>query len=245
MRVRILKPSYKLEFDGAPSIWNDYFRPLLGGPVAPPDPVPAAAAAPPAGVPFAGAAPAVGSPPPMVRTFAPPEFEVSPGQPIPASGPPVAARPAVRTWFPPREPRADRPARDDDRRRAPAAVEEHDDRSDTPPWRRRGGPEPEIRIEASNDPKVLYDRLLALGSRRSEKDAVLAAVWFVGRDDREVHEREVDQHLKEHGAFDDIKVRPAVAKHITRTKLLEAGTQPGFVRLSRKGREQIRLLCGV
>ena len=84
-----------------------------------------------------------------------------------------------------------------------------------------------------------------MGSRRAEKDAVLAAVWFVGHDEREVHEREVAQHLREHGGPADVKIRPQFLKHITRTKLLEAGTQPGLVRLSRKGREQVRLLCGV
>jgi hypothetical protein len=120
-----------------------------------------------------------------------------------------------------------------------------DDRDDRQPWRRRGGPEPEIPIEPSNDPRTLYERLGALESRRAEKDAVLAAVWFVGKGERDVHEKEVAKHLEENGGPEDVKIRPHFLKHISRTKYFEPGAEPGLVRLSRKGREQIRLLCGV
>lgn len=246
MRARIHKRSFRLEFDGAPGIWNDFLRPIVGGPEAPPDVVQPAQVAD-AGGTFAaasfpshpGSAPAAavhaqGAPAPVVRTYAP------------AAAAPAPTRPAGRTWFPPRGPAApvDAPAPgrrgdDDD---AAADGPPHDRNA---PWRRRGGPEPEIRVEPSNDPKTLYARLDAMGSRRAEKDAVVAAVWFVGQDQREVHEREAAKHLAEHGGPTDVKIRPHFLKHITRTKLLEPGTQPGLVRLSRKGREQIRLLCGV
>lgn len=245
MRARIHKPSFRIEFDGSPVVWNELLRPIFGGPEAPPDPVPAAAAAAaapavvPASVPaVAVAAPSAPVAPPIVRTVLPP------------APPPPPQRPTgVRTWVPPRnEPQAgawvgesDAPPRHERRRPEP-----QDDRdAERQPWRRRGGPEPEIRIEPSNDPDTLYDRLSTLESRRAEKDAVLAAVWFVGADQREVHEKEVEKHLAEHGGPVDLKIRPAFLKHINRTKHLEQGTAVGLVRLTRKGREQIRLLCGV
>jgi hypothetical protein len=153
--------------------------------------------------------------------------------PAPSAGP--------RTYYVQREPREARRERE----AYPDSYEAGPEQDERPPWRRRGGPEPEARVEPSADPKVLYARLLELGSRRAEKDAVLAAVWFVGKGERDVHEKEIETHFSENGGPDDVKVRPVALKHINRTKLLEQGTGSGLVRLSAKGRDQIRLLCGV
>jgi len=229
MRVLIQKPTYRLEYEGVNTLWNVFLRPILGGPECPPDPVPQVSPAPPVAQSAAVA--------PVVRTYAPAAGAVAPvtvsAAPAPSAGP--------RTWYPPREPRESRAPR----QAYPDTYEAAPVESDVPPWRRRGGPEPEARVEASSDPKVLYERLGALGSRRSEKDAVLAAVWFVGKGEKEVHEKEIDAHFAENGGPCDVNVRPVTLKHINRTKLLEQGTAVGLVRLSAKGREQIRLLCGV
>ena len=242
MRVRIHRPEFNIDFEGAPGVWNALLRPIFGGPEAPPDPVPPAANPAPA---TGSAAALVATPAPVVRTFAPPVSAVP--------APPVAASPApstgVRTYYPPREPREPRDARDP---RAPRAGRDEgrpgrdEDRPNSAaPWRRRGGPEPEARIEPSTDPAEVYSRLEELGSRRAEKDAVLAAVWFVGGGEREVHEKEITAHFEAHGGPVDAKVRPQILKHINRTKLLDQGTKPGLVRLTPKGREHVRLLCGV
>jgi hypothetical protein len=232
MRARIQKPAYRLEYEGPNTLWNVFLRPILGGPEAPPDPV---APAPVASVVQAGPA----APAPVVRTYAPPVATAAP-----AAYAAPAAPSGTRTWYPPREPREPREARGP-RQAYPDTYEAAPAEDDRPAWRRRGGPEPEARVEASSDPKVLYERLGALGSRRSEKDAVLAAVWFVGKGEKEVHEKEIEAHFAEHGGPTDVNVRPVALKHINRTKLLEQGSAVGLVRLSAKGREQIRLLCGV
>ena len=238
MRARIHTPTYRLDFEGSPSLWNDFVRPMVGGPAATPDPVPESApAATVAGgpAPASFVAPAAPAAAPVVRTVAPP--------------PPPAVPSGVRTYFPPREPREASPEYMDRPGRGPRGDRGRPSRDDAgdarPPWRRRGGPEPEARVEASADADTLYSRLATLDSRRAEKDAVIAAVWFVGRGEREVHEKEVEAHFAAHGGPPDVKVRPLFLKHISRSKLLEAGTQTGLVRLSAKGREHVRLLCGV
>ncbi len=236
MRVRLVTPAYRFEFEGAPALWNELFRPILGGPEAPPDPAPLPAAAP-----FAPAAPGV-------ATVAP----VAAGGPAAQSWAPRPAMPpappqgAVRTFVLPRR----EPVRDHDRHDGPRpphgdAYSSGDDEGQGGDWRRRrGGPEPTIPVEPAADPDVLYRRLGEVDSRRAEKDAVLAAVWFVGRGQRDVSPEEVEKHLREHGGPADVKVRPHMQKHITRTKLMEPGEQNGWVRLSAKGRAQIRLLVG-
>lgn len=246
MRVRLVTPTYRFEFEGSPSLWNELFRPILGGPEAPPDPTPvatpAAAAVPSPAMAAAPAAPSWGA-----RT-AP-----AGGPAVSASVPPQHGQGGVRTFvLPRREAVRDHDRRDHDRRddprgpgaeRADAYSSEADEGSGE--WRRRrGGPEPTIPVEPTADPNVLYARLSEVDSRRAEKDAVLAAVWFVGRGQRDVSPEEVEKHLREHGGPADVKVRPHMQKHITRTKLMEPGEQNGWVRLSAKGRAQIRLLVG-
>ncbi|MCE9638022.1 MAG: hypothetical protein K8T90_20160 [Planctomycetes bacterium] len=257
MRARINTSNYRLDFEGSPSFWNDLLRPFLGGPAAVPDPVvatePAGAAA--ASTAFHGE--------PVVRTVAsapspvaPTTYHSAPPTPVAGRGSPspaVATAPGVRTYFPPREPRperadgSERPGKAPRGNRFDRAREQqpHDDSDQRPPWRRRGGPAPEARVAPSMDPTELYGRLGAVDSRGAEKDAVIAAVWFIGKGEREVHEKEVEAHFAAHGGPPDVKVRPVFLKHISRSKLLEAGTQTGLVRLSAKGREHVRLLCGV
>ena len=247
MRVRIHRPEFNIDFQGSPGVWNALLRPIFGGPEAPPDPVPP----PPSAAPVTGSATtatAVTGPAPVVRTFAPPPSGM-PAAPTTTFSASPAPTSGVRTYYPPREPRDTRDVRDSRAPRAgrdaPRQARDDDRPNPAAPWRRRGGPEPEARIEPSTDPAEVYSRLEALGSRRAEKDAVLAAVWFVGGGEREVHEKEITAHFEAHGGPVDAKVRPQLLKHINRTKLLEQGTKTGLVRLTGKGREHVRLLCGV
>lgn len=248
MRVRLVTPTYRLEFEGPPTLWNELFRPILGGPEAPPDPapLPAAPSAPAATPGYPVAQPSI---PPHMAQPMPGAAPASPGwapRPAMPAGPAATPSPgAVRTFVLPRR----EPARDHGRRDDPRASHGDSYSSETDggsgDWRRRrGGPEPTILVEPAADPNVLYRRLNELDSRRAEKDAVLAAVWFVGRGQRDVSPEEVEKHLEEHGGPPDVKVRPHMQKHITRTKLMEPGEQNGWVRLSAKGRAQIRLLVG-
>jgi hypothetical protein len=88
---------------------------------------------------------------------------------------------------------------------------------------------------------VLYRRLATLGGRRGEKDAVIAAVWFVsGGRSRDVTPDEVERHLRSFGLPADIKVRPHLLKHVSRTKLLDAGEGQGAVRLNSKGMKYVK-----
>jgi hypothetical protein len=109
-----------------------------------------------------------------------------------------------------------------------AAVASHDDE------------EGEFQVERSSDPATLYGRLAALPGRRSERDAVLAAVWFLTKGKSEVTGDEVERQFHAHQVFRDVKVVPHLLKHVHRTKMLEAGTNPKAVRLTTKGTSYVR-----
>jgi hypothetical protein len=221
MKARLETSDYRFLFHGSPALWNEFFRPLLGGPEAPPEPAPAA--------------------PPRAAAPPPPAFAAIPSAPSTTTSP--APAPAVAaTWNPPRPvPVAPRPA--------PYAAAPPYPRQPSPEprtWHRRpGGLEPTIAVEPSADPRTLYDRLANVESRRGERDAVLAAIWFLGKGEGDVSPEDVERHLREHDGPPDVKVRPVMLKHVTRTKLLEQGTTPGTVRLTAKGVAQVRMLVGV
>lgn len=236
MRVRIVKPRWKLEFDGPASVWNDLLRPVFGGPEAADEPSvkpPAPASSAPSGAPRIEVRESASAP--RARTFYPSRDESQ----APTSW---SSEDAETGDDRPREPRF----RDGDRpRRGEPHPEGGSRRHNRPDGEsRRHGPEPTIQIEPSADPRTLYERLAALGSRRVEKDSVLAAVWFIGRGEREVTDQEVARHIAEHGGPEDFSVRPHLFKHVTRSKCLDHGEKPGSVRLTEKGRAQVRLLTG-
>jgi hypothetical protein len=91
------------------------------------------------------------------------------------------------------------------------------------------------RVAPSSDPATLYGRLAALPGRRSERDAVLAAAWFLTKGETETSPEQIERHLHAFDVFHGVKVVPHVLKHVSRTKLLETGSQPRTVRVSRKG----------
>ncbi len=215
MRIRLATAAARFEFDGSPAIWNEFFRPILGGPEAPPDLRPQSPAQ-------LAAAPIMAAPGVATSAMAAPAMSA---QGVTSSAP----APQARTWYPPRD-AAPRPA--------------PENRSNDEYHRRSGRPLPTQTVEPASDPAVLYGRLNDVDSRRAEKDAVLAAVWFVGRGARDVTPEEVEKHLRDHGGPTDVRVRPSLLKHVTRTKFLDLGTAPTSVRLSAKGRAQIRLIVG-
>lgn len=230
MRARLHTPRFRLEFDGAPALWNDFLRPLVGGPVAPAEEAPSAHAP--------ATAPSV---------FAP----MRSGPATPAD-PPAPARTTVpqRPYGPPAG--TESPRRFDDRQgpRRDHGPDRSDaaDRGVAPDraWHpRHGGLQPTLQVAPSSDPRVLYDRLSTIDSRRGERDAVLAAIWFLGSQGADVAPEDVERHFKEHGGPPDVKVRPVMLKHVTRTKLLEQGSAAGTVRLTPKGVAQARMLVGV
>jgi hypothetical protein len=90
-------------------------------------------------------------------------------------------------------------------------------------------------IEKTANPDELYARLGEVDGRRGEKDAVLAAVWFASEGTRSVTAEDVEKHLDEHGWDQEVRVRPHLQKHVTRSKLLDAGEEAGTFRMNRKG----------
>ncbi len=211
MRARVRTQAYEFEFEGSADFWNELLQPLVGGPLAPPDPEPVPEAPPP---------PRPRGPEPMLRV-----------EPAPAA----ARRPPAREDRPTRAPAA-RPAG------RPAGPRPPQHRSAPPDRQGRVRPprQPAPPLEPSSDATVLYRRLAALG-RRGEKDAVLAAVWFVaGGSNSDVTSGDVERHLRAHGVPADVKVKPNLAKHVGRTKMLDPGSTDGTVRLSPKGLRYVR-----
>src|SRR5262245_13675566 len=220
MRFRLKKDRFTLHYEGSAKVWNECLRPYVGGPEAPSEPE--AVAPPPAPVPAPRPEPAPPALPPAPAAPAPTRVAIMPSTvrsaAVGAAPPPYqpAPRPAVRTWYPPR----DVPAR----AAATAYVAPEDDEEPEAP-----------RVETSSDPATLYGRLAALPGRRSERDAVLAAAWFLTKGGGETNPDAIEHHFQSLGVFADVKVVPHVLKHVNRTKLLEAGSQARSVRLSQKG----------
>lgn len=227
MRAVIRRENVRIEFSGRGQMWNELLRPYLGGPEAPPEPAtPAAAPVTVATAPAPAAArPAV---PAVPAAYPSPRQAVVLPAPVPS--PTVAARPAPsqpRTWYPPRP----QPVQRFEPVRAPAEhySAEEEEGIDVP------------QVEPSSDPATLYARLAAMPGRRSERDAVLAAVWFLTRGESETTADDVEAHFQTLRVFPDVKVVPLVLKHIHRTKTLEPGTTgPKAVRLSKKGLSSVR-----
>jgi hypothetical protein len=210
MRAVIRTNDVKIEFSGRGQVWNELLRPHFGGPEAPPEPE--TPAAPPAAVratPAVQLTPHRGDAPSPVRPAAPPAAR------------PVAGPAQPRTWYPPRE---QPPRRFEPEQPSPQSYHsaEEDDGDG-------------VRVEPSSDPATLYGRLAALPGRRSERDAVLAAVWFLTKGETETTGDDVERHFATFRAFPDVKVVPHLLKHVHRTKMLEFGSTTKTVRLSKKG----------
>jgi hypothetical protein len=234
MRAVIRNNDVKIEFSGRGQVWNELLRPHLGGPEAPPESdapaapaaastaaAPARAAAPVSLTPHRADAPAAGAPRPSVS-------------PAPTASPYAAQRPAAaptqpRTWYPPREQAPSQPRRFEPPKASPQDYySAEEDEGDA------------VRIERSSDPATLYGRLAALPGRRSARDAVLAAVWFLTKGEKETIGDDVERHLESLRAFPDVKVVPHLLKHVHRTKLLEFGSSQKAVKLSKKGLAYVR-----
>jgi hypothetical protein len=145
------------------------------------------------------------------------------GQPPRQNGP---SQP--RTWYPPREAAPPRRFEPQAAPRPAMAFSSEEDESAA------------VSVEPSSDPATLYGRLAAVPGRRSERDATLAAVWFLGKGEREVSTDEIERHFETLHVFPDLKVVPHVLKHVHRTKMLELGSNPKAVRLSKKGVAGVR-----
>jgi hypothetical protein len=236
MRARLHTDAYRLEFQGSPAVWNDLLRPLLGGPEASPDPVIQADGA-------QGQAPRAAPPQALPREAALRSWSPPAPSPGPSPGPSIATSVPSQgaAWAPSQRPfSASRPS---EQRPGDQRTGGHEPEPRT--WQRRHGAlEPVLAVEPSSDPSTLYSRLATLESRRGERDATLAAVWFLGKGERDVGIDAVEKHLREHGFDGDVKVRPVLHKHVTRTKLVEFGASPNTVRLSPKGVVQARMLIG-
>jgi hypothetical protein len=225
MRAVIRRDKVRIEFSGRGQMWNELLRPYLGGPEAPPEPIaPVAASVTPVTAPAPAAAP---------RPFVPaqyPQARQPVAMPAPVAASAGAARPAPsqpRTWYPPRPQSVQcfEPVR------APAQhySAEEEDGIDVP------------QVDPSSDPATLYARLAAIPGRRSERDAVLAAVWFLTRGETETTADDVEAHFQTLRVFPDVKVVPIILKHIHRTKTIEIGSSgPKAVRLSKKGMTSVR-----
>jgi hypothetical protein len=226
MRARIRKDDVEIEFTGRGQVWNDILRPWVGGPEAPSeaDEAPAARPAETSRDVWTSERADLGA----ARPFPPRTAAIAPS-PAPASAGAPAARPvaaayaaqpapsAPRTWYPPR-------MQQPQRQEAPRPAIREDDEEESI-----------VRVEPSGDPATLYARLAALPGRRSERDAVLAAVWFLTKGERETNPDEVEGHFRSLSVFEDVKLVPLLLKHVHRTRMLEAGALPRAVRLSKKG----------
>src|SRR5262245_18097205 len=230
MRAVICRDSVRIEFSGRGQMWNELLRPYVGGPEAPAEAEPVAAA--PAPAPAAFVAPAPVRPAPAQFAQQRPEVHVSPApvaMPVAvaaaAPAPRPAPQPAVRTWYPPRPAQPARPAAAP---QPPQHFSSGEDETDA------------VHVEPSSDPATLYSRLADIPGRRSERDGVLAAVWFLTRGERETSADEVEAHFASLQAFPDVKVVPLLLKHVHRTKTLEQGSSPKAVRLTAKGITAVR-----
>jgi hypothetical protein len=222
MRAVICRDSSRIEFSGRGQMWNELLRPYIGGPEAPAEPDPAAAA--PAPAPSPSVAPV--RPAPVQFTQQRSDVPAAPATAGPAPAPRMAPPPAVRTWYPPRPEPSARPAAAQPQ--APQHYSSDEEESDA------------VQVEPSSDPATLYSRLSDIPGRRAERDGVLAAVWFLTKGERETSADEVEAHFASLRAFQDVKIVPALLKHVHRTKTLEQGSSPKSVRLTAKGITAVR-----
>lgn len=236
MRAVIRRDNVKIEFTGRGQVWNELLRPYLGGPEAPSEeahPAPAPTQAAERAAPVASPRPAVAYAPAAVASRPEPAAAQAVGYGGPARHAPGPSSP--RTWYPPRREPAPAPSRfgaptanHASAHFAPSPVAADDDEQDA------------VQVEPSSDPATLFARLAALPGRRSERDAVLASVWFLTRGDREVTADDVEAHFSSFSAFPDVKVLPHLLKHVHRTKTLEPGSNPKSFKLTRKGIASVR-----
>jgi len=237
MKARIRTETFTFEYAGPPRLWNEVFRSIVGGAKSPEEETaPEAPAQQPAGQAAGGQRlPHLGPGPRATMARSP----FAGGAPMPA-GPeaygdvdlPRGSRgPDRREDFGGRRPDSRPPQRD--ARSAPRQEWDARQQERTPRKPRLAPQAPPI--ERTGDPAELYARLGEIPGRRSEKDGVLAAVWFVSKGERDVTPEEVEQHLRDHGGPPTVKVRPLLQKHVNRSKMLDAGANPGTFKMNRKG----------
>jgi len=107
------------------------------------------------------------------------------------------------------------------------------------------GPTPtDADAHGDDDTAQAWAALADSEGRRAEKDAVLLAVWELGGDRRDVRFDAVARHVHAHEAFHDVRVKPILLKHMSRSHMLDPGTQRETVRLTAKGRSYLSELSG-
>ncbi len=88
----------------------------------------------------------------------------------------------------------------------------------------------------------ILDDLAEAGGRRAEKDAVLVAVWGHGGSRGDVAFRDVATTLHAHDDFRDVRVKPHLLKHISRSRMLAPGELRETAHLTDKGRRYVEEL---
>lgn len=160
-------------------------------------------------------------------------------------GPAAPAEPVPRADADPalREPAPQRaaPARRASPRPPAAAPQGSAARSEPPPPQNEAGPRTATPARGAVD--ALMAALATVEGRRADRDAVLVAVWSLGDGGREVSFSDVAGVLDQYDGFDDLRVKPLLLKHISRSKMLESGGERETVRLTQKGRRYLAELA--
>ena len=91
----------------------------------------------------------------------------------------------------------------------------------------------------ATDARLLYEDLAKAGGRRAEKDAVLATVWLLGGSQHDVSFNAVARHVNSVDVFREVRVKPHLLKHCSRSRMLEPGPERETVRLTKKGMRYI------
>jgi len=91
----------------------------------------------------------------------------------------------------------------------------------------------------ATDTRLLYEDLAKVGGRRAEKDAILATVWLLGGSQHDVTFDAVARHLHAIDIFREVRVKPHLLKHCSRSHMLEPGPERETVRLTKKGMRYI------
>lgn len=108
-------------------------------------------------------------------------------------------------------------------------------RDPRPPRRQEASPAPATSVAPPAEPGALLERLAGQSGRRAERDTVLAAVWCLGGAAAVVHSDAVTEFVETRSPLSEVKVRPHLLKHVSKTKLLTTEDEHAFT-LTTKGR---------
>jgi hypothetical protein len=111
-----------------------------------------------------------------------------------------------------------------------------------PAKKSKRSPAPVPKTGPATDIELLYADLAKAGGRRAEKDAVLATVWLLGGTQQDVTFGAVASHVHSVEFFRDVRVKPHLLKHCSRSHMLEPGSERETVRMTKKG---IRYIAGL